>query len=210
MADRIEVTSFYNDSRIVKIDVLDTIYQKDLDEVMRLDTIRLEFLKERLSEFDSLKDVVRRTPRPINSDSIGGVYVKGVFDSLMMYDRWVDMMNGRNRLYERMNYYGNNKTDIVGYRVVVHYKNGRVNNFVIESDYSVVCPTFMLEPIDSVISFRPNTMRRPPMRRPRMDMGIQRPNIMERNGHNNDRLPRFDKQTNGVQQGDSRPNNRSW
>jgi hypothetical protein len=177
MMKRIDETSLYDISRIIKIDVIDTLYQSNIDEALKLDTLRLEFLKDKYQLFDSLKNEVRKTPRPDRSDTNRMKYNKSVFDSLMTYERWIEMVNDKNRLHQRIGSYYNNKTDITGYRVIVHYKDGRTNDFVIQSDYTLLCPYFMYEPVDSIFKFRPDFRRheqrpnRPNQRR----MPIDRP-----------------------------------
>lgn len=185
MIKRINETSLYNRSRIIKVDVLDTIYQSDIDRYLKLDTIKLEFLNYRYQIFDSLKDEVRRKQGPDFNDK----YSKSVFDSLMMYDRWIEMVKDKDRTYERISSY--NENDIIGYRVVVQYKDGRTNDITIQSDYTFLCSYFMFEPIDSMIKFTPDFRRhgprtnRPDFRR----MSIDRPRDFRR----------FNTQTNGIQ-----------
>ena len=190
MIRQIRSDNYYNRSRIVNLKIINIIHQGEVDSALKADTLRLSFLKEKYNIFNSRKDSLRRSHRPEHIDIIKMKYIKSIFDSLGIYDRWIEMVNKKSQLYETININYNEK-DISGYRVLVHYKNGRTNNLILTSDYHILCPSFMLEPVDSIFKFRSNMMRRPN----RMEMNIPRPNIPqirreppkppERYGYNN-------------------------
>ena len=188
MATEINNSSLYNRSKIISVDVLDTIYQKDVELALKMDTIRLEFLKRHFERLSSTKDSVRRLSRLNNNDTIVRKYVRSVFDSISRYERWTEMVNKKSQMYEELyDYYYSDTADLRGYRVLVHYKDGRTNDFIITDKYQVICPSFMIEVNDSMFNFRPNMM-------------IKRPDKMDINS----KLHRFDKQPDGIQQRISR------
>lgn len=161
MKRKLRLTGFYNND-ITKIDVTDTIFLTEVDSALKADTIRLNFLKERVKEFEQTVDSIRKTPRPEHPDPIKTKYIREVFDTLMTYNRLVDVMNERELLYQRMNrnYYDNYL--IRGYRVTIHFEDGKTNEVILDNDYSFVCSSFMFDPLDSVLRFRPRQHRRMP------------------------------------------------
>lgn len=162
--EKIKFAGIYDRAKIVKLDIIDTIYQKDIELKLKIDTMRLEYLKERYDVFSSKRDSIRRTPRPQHIDTIKMKEIKSIFDSLMVYERWIEIVDRQSDYYERLYAFYYNPNDIRGYRVIIHHKDGRTNDLIIEDDYRVLCPSFMLEPIDSLIKFRPNEYRKRPQR----------------------------------------------
>jgi hypothetical protein len=160
--EKIDLVNNYYDSKIVNLEIIDTIYQKDIISKLKMDTLRLEYLKERREIFSNKIDSLRKTSRPKHIDSIKMMNDRFIIDSLMIYDNWIDFIYEQNDYYQILYNFYDNSDDIKAYRVIIHYKNGRINDLIIKSNYGILCSSFLFEPIDSIIKFRPNDYRKIP------------------------------------------------
>ena len=180
MKDKIESTSYY-DNKVYKVEILDTIFQNQVDSAMKIDSLILVSLQDKMENFTIEMVDMRKRPRPSFSDSIKIKHFKSLFDSIRYYEREISLVDSRYNHYNDIsdvNYYNyiDYRNDIRGYRVSIYNKNGRVSDFIIKQDYSILCPSFMIDPPDSTEDFmfdRPrlnekNEGKRPPrFKRPR-------------------------------------------
>ncbi len=183
MKYKIESTSYY-DKKILKVEILDTIFQNQIDSVMKIDSLTLISLKTKLKNLQLEIGDLRKQPRPTFVDSVKIIHFKTLFDSIREYERETSIVDSRHKHYNEItdvNYYNyiDYKNDIRAYRVSIYNKNGRVSEYIIKQDYTILCPSFMIDPLDSTNDFmfqRPqlnekNEGRRPPrFERPRKDL----------------------------------------
>ena len=181
----IKSNSYYDDVKIDSVQVLDTIFQSEIDLIMKSDSLMLVSLRIKFKDFETEIANTRKGPRPDFRDTVKIQHFKSLFDSARHYDREISMIDNRYDKYDKItdvNYYNyvDYRNDIRGYRVRIYNRNGRVNEFIIKQDYSMLCPTFIIDPPDSIPDFRfdrprPNETER------------KRPPRFERSGKN---LPR--------------------
>ena len=129
-------------SKFLSVEVLDTIFQKEVDSVMTLDQNKLDSIKASVRAMRSMLSDMRK-----NKDA----YAQQEFDStarigfhfLRQFEQEMSWRESRMHFYEQIDL-RQNANNTAAYKINVITKKD-TDEFIIKKDYSFLCSSFILE-----------------------------------------------------------------
>lgn len=136
----IKRTNYFKDLHISKIQIVDTIFQNDVNLSIKLDSIKLSNLEYKLKKLNLTKDSLKIAPKKDLSDR--NEYFENIFYNIRHYERKILISENRQENYQKINY--QDQDSICGYKILIYY-NKNIDEFIISKYYELICPSFILD-----------------------------------------------------------------
>lgn len=137
MIKSIKKTVYFSTVHINKVEIIDTIYQREVDSITLIDSSKLKIYRRELKELNIKKDSLRRIP----NKNFGKI-----FDDIRQQEFKIEIVSNREDGYNQINFYLT-KNEICGYKILIYY-NDQIDKFIISKDYKLICPAFILDTDD--------------------------------------------------------------
>ena len=139
IAREIKKTDYFKTVHISNVQIIDTIFQKNINLSNTLDSSKLINLNRELKRLNQIKDSLRLISK-IDSSKID--YIEDIFNDIRHCERKISIIENRQENYQKINYQDQNS--ICGYKIIIYYKK-EIDEFIISRYYKLICPAFILD-----------------------------------------------------------------